>query len=83
LIPPAAIDIKKALITKRTILENTAEIHIKKKFLVEWKRKETTKKEYEEYRKALVEEKIGIRMLTPEEVEQLKKEGRLKALYEV
>nr|DAY32330.1 MAG TPA: hypothetical protein [Caudoviricetes sp.] len=47
------------------------------------KRKEATKKEYEEYRKALVEEKIGIRMLTPEEVEQLKKEGRLKALYEV
>nr|DAY01758.1 MAG TPA: hypothetical protein [Caudoviricetes sp.] len=47
------------------------------------RRKEATKKEYEEYRKALVEEKIGIRMLTPEEVEQLKKEGRLKALYEV
>jgi len=47
------------------------------------KRKEAAKKEYEEYRKALVEEKIGIRMLTPEEVEQLKKEGRLKALYEV
>lgn len=46
------------------------------------RRKEATKKEYEEYRKALVEEKIGIRMLTPEEVEQLKKEGRLKALYE-
>ena len=47
------------------------------------RRKEATKKEYEEHRKALVEEKIGIRMLTPEEVEQLKKEGRLKALYEV
>ena len=47
------------------------------------RRKEATKKEYKEYRKALVEEKIGIRMLTPEEVEQLKKEGRLKALYEV
>ncbi len=47
------------------------------------RRKEATKKEYAEYRKALVEEKIGIRMLTPEEVEQLKKEGRLKALYEV
>lgn len=47
------------------------------------RRKEATKKEYEEYRKALVEEKIGIRMLTSEEVEHLKKEGRLKALYEV
>lgn len=47
------------------------------------RRKEATKKEYEEYRKALAEEKIGIRILTPEEVEQLKKEGRLKALYEV
>lgn len=47
------------------------------------RRKEATKKEYEEYRKALFEEKIGIRILTPEEVEQLKKEGRLKALYEV
>lgn len=37
------------------------------------RRKEATKKEYEEYRKALIEEKIGIRMLTPEEVEKLKK----------
>ena len=47
------------------------------------RRKEATKKEYEEYRKALIEEKIGIRMLTPEEVKKLKKEGRLKALYKV
>ena len=31
----------------------------------------------------MIEEKIGIRMLTPEEVEKLKKEGRLKALYKV
>ena len=37
----------------------------------------------EEYIKALAEEKIGIRMLLPEEIEQLKKEGRLKPLYEV
>ena len=34
-------------------------------------------------REALAEEKIGIRMLLPEEIEQLKKEGRLKPLYEV
>jgi hypothetical protein len=36
-----------------------------------------------EHMKALAEEKIGIRKLTTEEIEQLKKEGRLKPLYEV
>ena len=42
-----------------------------------------TEEEYIEHMKALAEEKIGIRMLLPEEIEQLKKEGRLKPLYQV
>ena len=46
-------------------------------------RNEATEEEYIEHMKELAEEKIGIQMLTTEEVEQLKKEGRLKALYEV
>ena len=45
--------------------------------------REATEEEYIEHMKALAEEKIGIRMLLPEEIEQLKKEGRLKPLYEV
>lgn len=45
--------------------------------------REATEEEYIEHMKALTEEKIGIRKLTPEEIEQLKKEGRLKPLYEV
>ena len=45
--------------------------------------REATEEEYIEHMKVLVEEKIGIRMLLPEEIEQLKKEGRLKPLYEV
>ena len=44
---------------------------------------EATEEEYMEHMKALAEEKIGIRKLTTEEVEQLKNEGRLKPLYEV
>lgn len=44
---------------------------------------EATEEEYLEHMKELAEEKIEARVLTPEEVEQLKKEGRLKALYEV
>lgn len=45
--------------------------------------REATEEEYIEHMKALAEEKIGISKLTPEEIEQLKKEGRLKPLYEV
>ena len=45
--------------------------------------REATEEEYMEHMKALAEEKIEIRKLTTEEVEQLKKEGRLKPLYEV
>ena len=44
--------------------------------------REATEEEYIEHMKALAEEKIGIRKLTPEEIEQLKKEGRLKPIYE-
>ena len=49
----------------------------------EYKRREATQEEYWEHMKELAEEKIKIRILTPEEIEQLKKEGRLKPLYEV
>ena len=45
--------------------------------------REATEEEYMEHMKELAEEKIGIRKLTPEEIEKLKKEGRLKPLYEV
>ena len=49
----------------------------------EYERREATQEEYLEHMKELVEEKIVVRKLTPEEIEQLKKEGRLKQLYEV
>lgn len=49
----------------------------------EYERREATQEEYLEHMKELVEEKIVVRKLTPEEIEQLKKEGRLKRLYEV
>ena len=45
--------------------------------------REATEEEYMEHMKELAEEKIGIRKLPPEEIEKLKKEGRLKPLYEV
>lgn len=48
----------------------------------EYERREATQEEYLEHMKELAEEKIEVRILTPEEVEEFIKEGRIKQLYE-